>query len=156
MDRVHRFEIDLRWTGNRGAGTASYASYGREYEISAPGKDAVIAGSSAPAFRGARTRYNPEELLIAALSSCHMLWFLHGCADAGIVVEQYHDAAGGTIQLDANGDGRFSEVVLHPRILLADERRSGEVPALHERAHERCFIARSVNFPVRCEPASWS
>jgi organic hydroperoxide reductase OsmC/OhrA len=105
-------------------------------------------------FRGDEKRYNPEELLVAALSACHMLWFLHLCADAGIIVTEYRDPAYGTMQLQPDGSGQFSEVVLQPEIQLADAARYAETAALHERAHDLCFIARSVNFPVRCEPAS--
>jgi organic hydroperoxide reductase OsmC/OhrA len=149
----HHFAVTTTWTGNRGTGTSSYRAYGREHEISSNGKAASIACSSSPPFRGDPGRYNPEELLIAALSGCHMLWFLHLCADAGIVVNEYRDEADGTMALNPDGSGQFSEVVLRPAVRLADSSREREAPALHERAHHLCFIARSVNFPVRCEPA---
>ena len=147
----HRFETTLKWTGNLGTGTSSYREYGRDHEHSAPGKASLIEGSSAKAFRGDAQRYNPEELLIAALSSCHMLWFLHLCADSGIVVTDYEDTAEGTMRLNSDGSGEFEEVVLHPRVTLQDEERRQLADALHARAHELCFIARSVNFPVRFE-----
>jgi organic hydroperoxide reductase OsmC/OhrA len=150
----HHFTVTTTWTGNRGTGTSSYRAYGREHEISCEGKLGAIAGSSSPPFRGDSERYNPEELMIAALSACHMLWFLHLCADAGIAVQEYRDEAVGTMDLNADGSGQFSEVVLRPAVRLADSARVAETSALHERAHHLCFIARSVNFPVLCEPAS--
>lgn len=121
--------------------------------IEAAGK-APIAGSSDPAFRGDAARYNPEELLVASLSACHMLWYLHLCSDAGIVVTSYDDAASGTMAEHADGSGEFTEVTLRPRVAIAEGSRQGEAETLHGRAHALCFIARSVRFPVRIEPAS--
>lgn len=150
----HHFNVTTTWTGNRGTGTSSYRSYGRDHQVESAGKLHPIPASSSPAFRGDADRYNPEELLIAALSSCHMLWFLHLCADAGIVVEEYRDEAGGTMEMNPDGSGQFADVVLRPHVRLKDPSRAAETPAFHERAHHLCFIARSVNFPVRCDPAS--
>jgi organic hydroperoxide reductase OsmC/OhrA len=150
--REHRYSINVTWTGNRGTGTSSYRAYGRDHEISSPGKSASIAGASDPAFRGDPAKYNPEELLVAALSACHMLSMLHLCADAGITVTSYTDDATGIMRQNADGSGEFVQVTLRPRLSLADASRAPELHALHERAHELCFIARSVNFPVRCEP----
>jgi organic hydroperoxide reductase OsmC/OhrA len=149
----HRYSVTVTWTGNRGDGTARYNAYGREHDIEAGGKILKIPGSSVPQYRGNAERYNPEELLVAALSSCHMLWFLHLCASAGVVVTEYRDDAEGLMTLDAGGSGQFTEVVLHPGVTIGDAARAHLLPALHERAHELCFIARSVNFPVRCEPS---
>ena len=153
LGKEHQFTVTTTWTGNRGTGTSSYRAYARDHEINADGKLARIPGSSTASFRGDAQRYNPEELLIASLSACHMLWFLHLCAEAGIVVSEYRDDAGGTMELNADGSGQFSQVVLRPAVRLADSARAPETPALHERAHHFCFIARSVNFPVQCEPA---
>lgn len=147
---THTYTTQLVWTGNRGDGTSTYRAYDRAHEISAAGKP-VIPGSSDPHFRGDSTRYNPEELLVASLSACHMLWFLHLCADAGIRVERYTDDATGTMQETPDGGGHFTEVVLRPRVRAAAGSEHARVKALHERAHELCFIASSVNFPVRCE-----
>jgi organic hydroperoxide reductase OsmC/OhrA len=147
--KEHNYSIQVRWTGNRGTGTSGYRDYDRAHEIMTEDKP-VIPGSSDPKFRGDRTRYNPEELLVAALSSCHMLWYLHLCAEAGIVVTDYADRAGGIMVEGADGGGRFSEVTLRPRVTI----RSGDpslAQQLHEKAHQLCFIANSVNFPVRCE-----
>lgn len=150
----HHFTTGLTWTGNRGTGTSTYRAYGRDHEITAPGKSAPIPASSAPVFRGDKDRYNPEEFLIAALSGCHMLSFLHLCAQAGITVTSYTDNAEGTMRLNADGSGQFSEVVLHPRAAYAPPPPRETIEELHQRAHELCFIARSVNFPVRCQPES--
>jgi organic hydroperoxide reductase OsmC/OhrA len=152
MAKEHRYRVRVRWTGNLGEGTRDYRAYLRNHEIAGEHKAAVINGSSDAAFRGDPSRYNPEELLVGALSSCHMLWFLHLCADAGIVVTGYSDAAEGKMRELADGAGEFNEVTLRPRVEITEESRAGELDGIHRRAHERCFIARSVNFPVRIEP----
>jgi organic hydroperoxide reductase OsmC/OhrA len=148
--REHRYVTTLRWTGNRGEGTSNYRAYSRDHVIETEGKPA-IAGSSDPHFRGDGARWNPEELLVASLSSCHQLWYLHLCAEAGIVVTAYEDRAEGVMVEQGDGGGAFSNVTLHPRVTIraGDARLAHE---LHERAHALCFIARSVNFPVGCEP----
>ena len=152
MPSPHHFEATVTWTGNQGTGTSTYRAYSRNYEARGDGKSATIAGSSAPAFRGDKTRYNPEDLLVAALSACHMLWVLHLCAEAKITVVEYIDTASGTMTLNADGSGQFSEVVLRPRITVIEAGREGDVAAINEKAHHLCFIARSVNFPVRHDP----
>lgn len=146
----HTYQMKIVWTGNTGAGTAKPAGYSRNHEIIAEGKP-VIAGSSDPGFRGDPTRWNPEELMVVALSQCHMLWYLGLCAKHGIVVTAYEDDASGTMHEHPDGSGEFTEVTLHPRITLADVSRWDEADALHEEAHHMCFIARSVNFPVTVE-----
>jgi organic hydroperoxide reductase OsmC/OhrA len=148
MTRSHHYEVTVNWTGE----TRSYRSYERAHEVTADGK-APIAGSSDPAFRGDPARWNPEELLVASLAQCHMLWFLHLCSADGVVVTGYTDTPAGTMIETADGGGEFSEVVLRPRVELADPTQAGLLPGIHERAHKLCFIARSVNFPVRHEPA---
>jgi organic hydroperoxide reductase OsmC/OhrA len=142
----HHYATDLSWTGNTGEGTATYRSYRRTCEVSAPGKP-TIAGSSDPHFRGDADRWNPEELLVGALSQCHLLAFLHEAATDGVVVVDYSDAATGTMLTEGNG-GRMTEVVLHPVVTVAEPDMAERCAALHERAHENCFIASSVNFPV--------
>lgn len=154
LHNEHHFVTKLSWTGNRGTGTSTYRAYGRDHEIAAEGKAAVIPASSTPVFRGDKDRYNPEELLIGSLSGCHMLWFLHLCADAGIVVTAYEDDAEGTMHVNRDGSGEFREVVLHPRVQYEQTPPPEKIADLHHRAHDLCFIARSVKFPVRCEPAS--
>jgi organic hydroperoxide reductase OsmC/OhrA len=152
MTKVHRYVVTNRWTGNLGSGTSAYAAYGRNHELDGAGKIAPIPGSSDPVFRGDSSRYNPEELLVAALSACHMLVLLHLCADAGIVVAEYSDQAEGEMLEHSDGSGEFTRVTLRPRITITDPARIADAVALNHRAHELCFIARSVNFPVECEP----
>ena len=152
MSQEHEFSISTEWTGNDGKGTLDYRSYRRDHEMTAPGKARPIPGSSDPAFRGDPTRYNPEELLVASLSACHMLWMLHLCADAGIVVADYQDHASGTMALHSDGGGQFTRVVLRPRMTITDPDRIADAEALHSRAHQLCFIARSVNFQVDHQP----
>lgn len=91
-------------------------------------------------------------MLVAAISACHMLWMLHLCADCGIAVNSYSDNATGILRENEDGSGEFVQITIRPRMSIADLSRAGELNALHERAHELCFIARSVNFPVRCDP----
>jgi organic hydroperoxide reductase OsmC/OhrA len=148
---THHYELTVRWTGDTGSGTSSYRSYRRDHEVLAAGKP-PIGGSSDPAFRGDPRRWNPEELLVAALSQCHMLWFLHLASVGGVVVTSYVDDPTGTLTEDADGSGAFSEVVLRPEVTVSEPGMIDSVDGLHERAHERCFIARSVSFPVRHEP----
>ena len=148
-NREHRYATRVHWTGNLGNGTAGYRAYSREHEIVAPGKP-VIPASSDPAFRGDPARYNPEDLLVASLSSCHMLWYLHLCADAGIVVLQYEDDASGRM-VETDSGGRFEEVILRPAVVIRTGGDEKLAQQLHERAHRMCFIANSVNFPVRTE-----
>ncbi|MGH9718845.1 MAG: OsmC family protein [Bryobacteraceae bacterium] len=149
---AHQYRVTTAWTGNLGAGTSAYRAYSRNYEIHAGSKAAAIPGSSDPGFLGDAARYNPEELLVASLSACHMLWVLHLCAAAGIVVTGYIDEAIGTMRENPDGSGEFTSVVLHPRVTITEAARIDEAKALHHRAHELCFIARSVNFPVVNDP----
>lgn len=147
----HVYATSLRWTGDRGAGTASYRAYGREHVVTAAGKP-ELTGSADPAFRGNADRWNPEELLVAALSSCHMLFYLHLCAEAGAVVVAYEDEASGVMAMAADGGGEFREAVLRPRVTVAATDMVAAAEAQHERANALCFIARSVSFEVRHEP----
>ncbi|MBA8825578.1 organic hydroperoxide reductase OsmC/OhrA [Saccharopolyspora lacisalsi] len=151
-DGPHSYRIDVVWTGNTGQGTNNYRSYRRTHEIRAANKD-TIDGSADPAFRGDDDRYNPEELLVASLSQCHMLWYLHLAADTGVVVLGYHDRAEGTLTENADGTGQFAGVVLRPEVTVPDHPSVATAEALHQRAHELCYVAKSVNFPVRREPS---
>jgi len=152
ISRQHHYKVTNIWTGNVGSGTSAYRAYSRNHELSGAGKSAPIAGSSDALFRGDASRYNPEELLVGALSACHMLWVLHLCADAGIVVTAYSDEAWGEMNEHPDGSGEFTRVVLRPRVTLADPSRAAEAVAIHHRAHEVCALARSMNFPVEHEP----
>ncbi len=150
IGKDHHYATSLRWTGNRGTGTRGYRDYDRSYTLSANGKP-ELEGSSDPTFRGEKAKWNPEEMLLSALSSCHMLSYLHQCADAGIMVLDYTDDASGTMELSADGAGRFTGVVLRPRVMVSDGVDLKTAEHLHHAAHEKCFIANSVNFPVTCE-----
>ncbi|GGH57881.1 organic hydroperoxide reductase OsmC/OhrA [Filimonas zeae] len=149
--RNHTYQLTTTWTGNKGQGTSNYKAYDRSHTIQAAGKVA-IPGSSDPAFMGDVTRYNPEEMLVASLSACHMLWYLHLCAEAGVVVTAYSDAATGNMEETTNGGGRFTQVTLHPVVTVAEEAMVNKANALHTRANELCFIANSCNFPVHHAP----
>ncbi|HZW93399.1 MAG TPA: OsmC family protein [Candidatus Eremiobacteraceae bacterium] len=146
--KQHTYEVQVAWTGNQGQGTKAYKSYKRDHAITAAGKPPLLA-SSDPAFCGDPARYNPEELLVASLSSCHMLWYLHLCAVNGVVVTDYQDDATGVMNENRDGSGAFVEVTLHPRVTIEGDADRAKALSLHEEAHHKCFIANSVNFPVR-------
>ena len=150
--RTHRYDLTMTWTGNRGTGTSGYRDYGRNHEIAAEGRP-LLEGSSDPTFRGDKTRWNPELELVAALSQCHMLSYLHVCATAGVVVTAYDDEPYGLMAETEDGGGHFTEVVLRPRVTVADPGMAEQAQKLHREASEKCFIASSVNFPVRHEPS---
>lgn len=152
MSKTHTYDTTVTWTGNRGTGTSGYRDYDRTNNIDAPGRP-TIAGTSDPAFRGDPTRWNPEQLLVASLSQCHMLWFLHLAAQAGIIVTAYTDNATGTMAENPDGSGQFTEVALRPAVTLTDPAMTVRLGQLHHEAHEKCFISRSVNFPVTVSPA---
>ena len=149
--RDHTYTVTVTWRGNTGSGTSGYRAYERAHDVTVPGKP-VIHASSDPAFRGDRARYNPEEMLVASISSCHMLWYLHLCATEGVVVQAYEDIAEGVMIEQRDGGGAFTEVVLQPEITLAPGADLARARALHADAHAKCFIANSINFPIRHEP----
>ncbi len=151
----HRYQLTVRWTGDRGGGTTGYRDYDRTHEVSAAGKP-TIAGSSDPAFRGDATRWNPEELLVASLSQCHLLWYLHLATTAGVVVLEYQDDPIATMAENPDGSGQFSEVLLRPRVRVGQAAMVERAQSLHGQVGAFCFIARSVNFPVRHRPITIS
>lgn len=151
--KEHNYSTTLEWTGNDGVGTRSYTSYRRDFTIASEGKP-TLAGSSDPAFRGDATRYNPEEMLVASLSSCHMLWYLHLCSVNEIIVVSYRDRATGAMEESASGAGRFRLVTLQPEVVIAAGGDLAKAASLHRDAHEFCYIANSVNFPVEVANAS--
>ena len=152
MTREHSYSATVTWTGNSGQGTAGYKSYTRDHDIACPDKP-VIRGSADPAYRGDAGRHNPEDMLVAALSACHMLWYLHLCSSAGIVVTAYEDAADGVMRTHPpGGEGEFTRVTLRPRVTITAESDAEAAARLHEQANANCFVARSVNFPVHHEP----
>lgn len=146
----HCYAVKVEWTGNLSTGTSGYAEYSRHHEITVEGKP-LIPGSSDLAFRGDTERYNPEDLLVSALSACHMLWYLHLCADAGIVVTEYVDCAEGVMVEEIDGGGKFQRVVLHPTVTVVEGTNISKARELHSQANSKCFIANSVNFTVEHE-----
>jgi organic hydroperoxide reductase OsmC/OhrA len=152
MAHVHRYKISVEWTGNTGTGTSGYKAYERRHEISAGDTKPRIPGSSDPGFRGDPARWNPEELLVASLSACHKLWYLHLCATAGVVVTSYVDHAEGEMEETTDGSGRFRRVVLRPVVTITPVSDRAKARELHAAAHAKCFIANSMNFPVEHEP----
>jgi organic hydroperoxide reductase OsmC/OhrA len=147
MADQHRYTLDLHWQGEH---TRTYESYTREHRVRIAGKPELIATAD-PMFRGDATLHNPEDLLLAALSSCHLLTYLALCARARINVLSYRDAAEGTLLLTKDGGGHFTEVVLRPEVVVEEEHMLEKARHFHGDVHKYCFIARSVNFPVRCE-----
>ena len=152
MPKIHRYEVSVKWTGNLGSGTSDYRSYSRRFELSTGTDKPIIPGSADHAFRGDRDRWNPEELLVASLAACHKLWYLHLCATAGVVVVDYVDRAEGFMEEADDGSGCFERVILRPEVIVAPGSDLAKARELHRLAHEKCFIANSVNFTVEHEP----
>lgn len=148
---THDYSATVAWTGNLGEGTKTYRTFSRDHEITCGRKPAIL-GSADPAFLGDSSRYNPEEMLLSSLSACHMLWYLHLCASAGITVSEYVDNAVGVMVESKNGSGYFDTVTLRPTIQIGAADDVELATSLHDKAHSFCFIANSVNFEVRCEP----
>lgn len=151
MQGLHQYNLTVKWTGNTGTGTSNYRQYERSHTISVDQKVDIL-GSSDPAFRGDKTRHNPEDLLVASLSSCHMLWYLHLCSDHGVVVLDYEDSATGIMQETEDGGGRFTSVTLNPVVTVAADSMIETAHSLHEKANKLCFIANSCNFLVEHRP----
>ena len=151
MSKEHLYTLAMNWTGNTGQGTEKYNTYERSYTLNASGKS-DICGSADPAFRGDKNCWNPEELLLGSLASCHMLWYLHLCSEAHIVVVAYEDHPTGKMVVEAGGTGHFKEVTLNPIIKITDIKQSELALSLHKPAHQQCFIANSVNFPILVKP----
>lgn len=152
MTRNHNYCVTIKWTGNKGQGTINYSLYERSHIIAAKGR-ADIAGSSDPAFRGDPAMYTPEDLLVASLAACHMLWYLHLCAEAGVVVIDYYDNATGILAETEKGGGQFTEVTLWPAVTVAEASMTDKANKLHEKANELCYIANSCKFPVYHKPS---
>ncbi len=151
MHGLHHYNATIRWTGNKGTGTENYKNYERSHNISIENKSDIL-GSSDPAFCGDKTKHNPEDLLVASLSSCHMLWYLHLCSEVGIIVVDYIDHANGMMIESANGGAKFTNVTLNPIVTVTDKSMIDRANELHKRANELCFIANSVNFQVIHQP----
>ena len=151
MHKQHNYQLTIEWTGNSGTGTSAYTAYKRDHEVLTGGKT-VIHMSSDPAFRGDATKHNPEELLLASISSCHMLWYLHLCATAGVIVNGYVDHANGLMEETEDGGGRFTSVTLYPQVTVTDASMIEKANELHNEANKLCFIANSLNFAVHHKP----
>jgi len=147
MNRQHYYHLTVKWTGNLGTGTSNYKEFERSHSILVDNKIEIL-GSSDPAFRGDKTKHNPEELLIASISSCHMLWYLHLCSEAAVIVTDYTDGATGLMIETSNGGGKFTEVTLNPIVTITDISMIKKANELHKKANKLCFVANSMNFPV--------
>ncbi|APD06852.1 hypothetical protein UJ101_01333 [Flavobacteriaceae bacterium UJ101] len=150
--KTHQYSIKVEWTGNKGSGTFDYRAYSRDHIISNAIKNTQINGSSDSAFYGDASRYNPEDLLISSLSSCHMLWYLHLCVNHGIIVVDYIDHAEGILEENKDGSGQFKEVTLKPTVTISKEENKELALQLHKKANEMCFIANSCNFVIKHQP----
>lgn len=151
MQKEHHYKLRTTWTGNTGTGTSNYRCYERSLAISAENKVDIL-GTSDTAFNTDKTRHNPEELLLAAISSCHLLWYLHLCSEAGVVVLDYVDNAAGTMIETADSGGHFTEIILSPAITVTDASMIEKAIQLHQKANKLCYIANSCNFPIRHQP----
>ncbi len=148
----HQYQTQIEWTGNLGKGTQNYTSYSRDHTIYIQGKYEKINASSDPLFRGDASRYNPEDLFLSSIATCHMLWYLHLCSAHKIIVTEYTDKATGIMVEATDGSGRFTTVTLHPKVTIDDPQRIAEADALHKAAHKMCFIANSCNFEIGHKP----
>ena len=148
--KEHQYKVKIKWTGNLGQGTSSYTAYSRNHEIEADSKPLILC-SSDPTFKGDPSRYNPEDLFVSTLSSCHMLWYLHLCSINKITVLQYEDNPVGTMVLEESGKGHFKNVILYPSVVIREKDKMELAKKLHQQAHDYCFIANSVSFKVNCQ-----
>jgi organic hydroperoxide reductase OsmC/OhrA len=153
MNRTHHYKTTIKWTGNTGTGTSGYKEFERSHSILVDNKVEIL-GSSDPAFRGDSTKHNPEELLVSSLSACHLLWYLHLCSEAGVIVLDYSDSATGIMVETSNGGGQFTEVTLNPTVIVKENSMVNKANELHKKANELCYIANSVNFPVKHNPTA--
>lgn len=149
--KEHHYQATIEWTGNKGTGTDNYKNYERDHNISIALKPTIL-GSSDPAFRGDKTRHNPEDFFVSSLSSCHMLWYLHFCSVNNIIVVEYTDIVTGLMIEETDGKGRFTEVTLNPTVVVTSKDMVEKAKELHHKANEYCFIANSVNFPIKHNP----
>ncbi|MEL6485203.1 MAG: OsmC family protein [Bacteroidota bacterium] len=152
--KEHHYKAQIKWIGDQGQGTAGYTTYNRNHTTTIQGKNHVIEGSSDPSFRGDKTRYNPEELFLSSISSCHMLWYLHLCSVHKVVVTAYEDNATATMKEDEKGGGKFTSVTLHPKVKVSDSAMIERANRLHEEANKMCFIANSCNFKIEHQPTA--
>jgi organic hydroperoxide reductase OsmC/OhrA len=155
MPKQHHYQIKVTWTGNKGTGTNHYTKYERSHTIEVKNKIPIFSSSDTP-FLGDASKHNPEDMLLASLSSCHMLWYLHLCADAGVIVTSYVDNPTGILTQNDDGGGKFSEVTLNPIVKVQQKDMIDKANELHVNANQKCFIANSVNFRVKHIPQCFS
>ena len=151
MTLEHNYKLTTIWTGNKGDGTKNVRTYDRSHTISIPGKPDLFLTTDNPAV-GDKSKLNPEDLLVSALSSCHMLSYLYLCSLEGVIITSYLDNATGIMIENESGGGKFKEVTLNPIVSVTEESMVEKAIALHHKAHEICYIANSVNFEVKCNP----
>jgi organic hydroperoxide reductase OsmC/OhrA len=151
MNTIHNYKLSVKWTGNQGTGTSDYKDFERSYSIQIENK-ADILGSADAEFRGDKTKHNPEELLLASVSSCHMLWYLHLCAENNIIVTDYIDNATAILEETTNGNGKFASITLNPTVTITDKIMVDQAKELHKKANEFCFVANSLNIKVDHQP----
>lgn len=148
-NRTHHYDVTIRWTGNTGSGTSGYRNYTRDHEIASGPGEPPILGSSDAAFRGDSTRWNPEELLVASLSACHKLWYLHLCAEAGVIVTQYFDQAEGVMEESTDGSGKFRKVTLGPNVVIATGSDCGQGTRFARGSSRQVLHCELGKFPCR-------
>lgn len=151
MEKTYTYDVQIVWTGNKGEGTKDYKSYDRSHTIKCHNKIEIF-GSSDPAFLGDPKKWNPEEMLLASISSCHMLWYLHLCASNKITVHEYTDEASAIMETESNGKGKFTYALLKPRVVIQERDKEKLAKELHILAHDYCFIANSLNFKIELQP----
>lgn len=151
MNTQHHYSLTIKWTGNKGTGTSNYKDYSRSHSVTTENKPELLCSSDA-VFNGDKTKYTPEDLLVASLSGCHMLWYLHLCSEVGVVVTDYTDNAKGTMLVTQDGGGHFTEVTLYPEVTITNISMEQKANELHSKANKLCFIANSCNFPIHHEP----
>ncbi len=151
MNTLHNYKLSVKWTGNQGSGTSNYKDFERSYNIQIENKAAIL-GSSDPEFRGDKTKHNPEELLLASVSSCNMLWNWHLCAENKIIITDYIDIVTAVLEETEDGNGKFSSITLNPTITITEITITEKATELHKKANEFCFVANSLNFKVGHEP----
>lgn len=153
INKNHHYTVAVEWTGNMGLGTENYEVYERSHNVQVEGKPLLECSSDTP-FRGDAGKYNPEDFFVSSLATCHMLWFLHICADNDVVVHSYTDKAEGTMVVSPDAPGHFASVILNPVVGVAEEWMLAKAKELHAIAHQKCFIANSCNFPIEVKPSS--
>jgi len=143
----HLFKAEANWTSSPNPEQSASKFYSKSHKIVIEGKP-VLNVSAAKAFKGDPELYNPEDLLLSSLVSCHMMSYLYVCSQNGIEILEYSDNAEATLEVSPDGSGRFVEVVLKPKVKISNPDKTDLALELHTKANQLCFIANSCNFPV--------